>query len=131
MKTNRKIFVFACLSALLILGCGKQHTAKQLVSDFIEQNTTVVPSISEVGPLDSALYVTDEAIVRMRQSARKNGIFKPGIRYGERPQNTSTLMMLSVTYTLEGSQHAPKEYRQTFYLDPNLTRVVAVKSDNR
>jgi hypothetical protein len=131
MKTNRKIFVFACLSALLILGCGKQHTAKQLVSDFIEQNTTVVPSISEVGSLDSALYVTDEAIVRMRQSAGKNGIFKSGIRYGERPQNTSTLMMLSVTYTLEGSQHAPKEYRQTFYLDPNLTRVVAVKSDNR
>ena len=131
MRTNRKIFVFACLSALLILGCGKQHTAKQLVSDFIEQNTTVVPSISEVGPLDSALYVTNEAIVRMRQSARKNGIFTPGIRYGERPPNTSTLMMLSVTYTLEGSQHAPKEYRQTFYLDPNLTRVVAVKSDNR
>lgn len=131
MKTNRKIFVFACLSALLILGCGKQHTAKQLVSDFIEQNTTVVPSISEVGPLDSALYVTNEAIVRMRQSAGKNGIFKSGIRYGERPQNTSTLMMLSVTYTLEGSQRAPKEYRQTFYLDPNLTRVVAVKSDNR
>lgn len=131
MRTNRKIFVFACLSALLILGCGKQHTAKQLVSDFIEQNTTVVPSISEVGPLDSALYVTNEAIVRMRQSARKNGIFKSGIRYGERPQNTSTLMMLSVTYTLEGSQRAPKEYRQTFYLDPNLTRVVAVKSDNR
>ena len=131
MRTNRKIFVFACLSALLILGCGKQHTAKQLVSDFIEQNTTVVPSISEVGPLDSALYVTNEAIVRMRQSAGKNGIFKSGIRYGERPQNTSTLMMLSVTYTLEGSQHAPKEYRQTFYLDPNLTRVVAVKSDNR
>ena len=131
MRTNRKIFVFACLSALLILGCGKQHTAKQLVSDFIEQNTTVVPSISEVGPLDSALYVTNEAIVRMRQSAGKNGIFKPGIHYGERPQNTSTLMMLSVTYTLEGSQRAPKEYRQTFYLDPNLTRVVAVKSDNR
>ncbi|RKW59055.1 MAG: hypothetical protein D8B52_07180 [Prevotella sp.] len=118
----------AALLLLVLAGCGKQHKAKALVSEFLEMYAVnASTSIEKITNLDSTAYINDEVIKLMRTNAKKSGLLKPEVRYGNRPVHSKTLLFTTVTYSITGNNNERKEYRQTFYLNPELTEVVAVK----
>ena len=114
----------AVLLLLVLAGCGKQYKAKALVSEFLEMYAVnASTSVEKITSLDSTAYINDEVIEQMRTNAKKSGLLKPEVRYGNRP----VLLFTTVTYSIIGNNDERKEYRQTFYLNPELTEVVAVK----
>lgn len=118
----------AVLLLLVLAGCSKQHKAKALVSEFLEMYAVnASTSVEKITNLDSTAYINDEVIEQMRTNAKKSGLLKPEVRYGNRPVRSKTLLFTTVTYSIIGNNNERKEYRQTFYLNPELTEVVAVK----
>ena len=118
----------AVLLLLVLAGCGKQYKAKALVSEFLEMYAVnASTSVEKITSLDSTAYINDEVIEQMRTNAKKSGLLKPEVRYGNRPVRNKTLLFTTVTYSIIGNNDERKEYRQTFYLNPELTEVVAVK----
>ena len=118
----------AALLLLVLAGCGKQYKAKALVSEFLEMYAVnASTSVEKITNLDSTAYINDEVIEQMRTNAKKSGLLKPEVRYDNRPVRSKTLLFTTVTYSIIGNNDERKEYRQTFYLNPELTEVVAVK----
>ena len=116
---KKHVFSLLVVALLAITGtsCDKRHSAKQLVEDFVDEYSQLSSvSISDVGKLDS----TDRV---------DGGLYKPDTKFGQRPTNTKTLLMLRVTLEAKDERGEKKPYQRTFYLDPELTSVVAVKTN--
>ena len=111
----------AVLLLLVLAAFGKQQKAKAI------ESVNASTSIEKITNLDSTAYINDEVIKLMRTNAKKSGLLKPEVRYGNRPVHSKTLLFTTVTYSITGNNNERKEYRQTFYLNPELTEVVAVK----
>ena len=118
---NKHVFLLlaVALFALASVSCGKRHSAKQLVEDFIDEHAK----------LDSTDRVDNTTISALQADVKNGGIYKPDTKFGQRPTNTKTLLMLRVTLEAKDEKGEKKPYKQTFYLDPELTSVVAVKTN--
>ena len=104
---NKHVFLLlaVALFALTSVSCGKRHSAKQLVENFIDEHAQLSSvSVTDVGKLDSTDRVDNTTISALQADVKNGGIYKP--EKGEK-----------------------KPYKQTFYLDPELTSVVAVKTN--
>ena len=135
-----------CLMAVLLffcVGCGPQHKARTLVDDFMEANLIQPSDLHSVeyAKLDSTRFIGDSLIQVMRQAAEQNPHFRQPISYGTAPvpskENESSnyarergtkssnplLYITRVDYKL-----GDKECQDTYYLDADLTAVVAFKS---
>jgi len=121
MKTKSVIFML--LVTLILMGCGQEHKAKEVVDTFLDSNLVDKDySIENFSKLDSTFYVTDTMIYRMRKNIADVGIYKH-IKYVEREQ-PKKLFFIHVKFKVKGDS-----YEQTFYLDPQLQNVVSLKND--
>lgn len=126
---KKHVFSLLVVALLAITGtsCDKRHSAKQLVEDFVDEYSQLSSvSISDVGKLDSTDRVDNTTILSLQSDVKNGGLYKPDTKFGQRPTNTKTLLMLRVTLEAKDEK---KPYQQTFYLDPELTSVVAVKTN--
>ena len=129
---NKRVFLLlaAGILALASVSCGKRHSAKKLVESFIDEHAQQSSvSISDVGKLDSTDRVDNTTILSLQSDVKNGGLYKPDTKFGQRPTNTKTLLMLRVTLEAKDEKGEKKPYKQTFYLDPDLTSVVAVKTN--
>lgn len=113
------------VAVLLLAGCGQQHDAESLVKDFMKQNLKEPSAISSVDfeRIDSTKRLNDSIVTEIRTFASKSERYRKDIKY---PQEAieKTLIILRVGYRLNG-----EECSDTYYLDKNLTRVVAFKNN--
>lgn len=117
-----------CSLVLLVASCGQQHRAETLVEDFMEKNMNDHSSLEDVSfnDIDSTRYINDSIMVAMRIMAKTTAKhYKSTIDYGSQSVG-KTLVMARVTYKLKG-----KEYTDTYYMDKEITRVVAFKSTEK
>ena len=125
---NKRVFLFlaAGFLALASVSCGKRHSAKKLVESFVDEPSV---SMTDVGKLDSTDRVDNSTINALQADVKNGGLYKPDTKFGQRPTNTKTLLMIRVTLETKDEKGEKKPYKQTFYLDPELTSVVAVKTN--
>lgn len=129
---NKHVFLFlaAGFFAFASVGCGKRHSAKKLVENFIDEHAQQSSvSITDVGKLDSTDRVDNSTINALQADVKNGGLYKPDTKFGKRPTNTKILLMIRVTLETKDEKGEKKPYKQTFYLDPELTSVVAVKTN--
>ena len=127
---NKRVFLFlaAGFLALASVSCGKRHSAKKLVESFIDEHAQLSSvSITDVGKLDSTDRVDNSTINALQADVKNGGLYKPDTKFG--PTNTKTLLMIRVTLETKDEKGEKKPYKQTFYLDPELTSVVAIKTN--
>lgn len=113
------------LVALLSVSCGKQHNVESVVEDFMEANISDASSLSDIefNDIDSTRYLNDSIVNAMRSAVKtaatqyRHDIVYPSGGVGD------CLVMVRVAYKL-----GEKRYNDTFYLNTQLTDVVAFKS---
>jgi len=119
------IYIIMCSVVLLLASCGRQHNAESTVKDFMEQNLKEPSTLDDINfnDIDSTRYLNDSVVTVMRQTAKSVATqYKSDIQYGSEPIGKS-LITARVDYTVGG-----KSYTDTYYLDKELTRIVAFKS---
>lgn len=106
------------LAALLLSSCGADYQAKSKVKGFLKANLKNPDiEIIDCSSVDSTFRVNDSTVQVMRRSA--SPLVKSGAGY---VKPTSPLRYVIVRYA------AGKDtLKQTFYLDKDLTGVVAFK----
>ena len=110
---------------LLSVSCGQQHQAKQVIQEFVDQYAAEPSARSAISivKFDSTRIVNDSVFSRMRAHADTIGRYLKPIKYAEGPIGKKQYVA-RISYTIDGT-----EYSDTYYLDENLTRVVAFKSN--
>ncbi len=123
MKKINTITLFC--AAILLSGCGSGNKAKNLVSDFLDENLKN-NDISEIefSALDSTSLVSDSIINVMRSDIGKSNVFKSGIKYADRTKGQK-LYFISVNYKASDG----KKMKHTFYMDNKVNEIVCVKTD--
>ena len=119
MKSRAYIIIGVMM--LLLASCGKQHSAEQTVKAFVEANMEGGGSdISgrDFADLGATKFINDSLIQLMRH--RGAPLFKQGITYPDIPDGE--LYYLRMSYVHHGDT-----LQNTFYLNPELTEVVAFK----
>lgn len=112
---------------LLLASCGKQHQAESLVKDFMEEHLTDPSSLSKVTFRDidsTSAFCNDSIIQLIRAHAAESGRYRSDIVYAKPDGATGKLIFIRVNYRLKD-----QEMSDTYYLNPSLTGVVAVKTN--
>lgn len=125
MKVNKSSMVVLLSATMLIIGCGKQRSAHDLVESFLD-SCLVDNNISELtfSSLDSTRHINDSVITAIRSDISKTNAFKKNVKYGK--HNTSqSLHYITATYKKSNGEKA----KQTFYIDKEHTSVICVKND--
>ncbi|MBQ7420395.1 MAG: hypothetical protein IJV17_06650 [Prevotella sp.] len=119
------IYILTSLPLLLFASCGPQAEAEQLVEQFMEQNMRedLKPSSVHFTDIDSTHAITDSIIISLRQTARQAKRYQPKIQYAP-DEPFRKLIITRVRYDL-----GDEECSDTYYLDMELTRVVAFKEN--
>ncbi|MBR1395649.1 MAG: hypothetical protein IJ559_08335 [Prevotella sp.] len=123
---RRSLYIITAISLLLFASCGQQHQAKEVIQTFVDEYVTEPASRSSISivKFDSTRVLSDSIICVMRTNADTIHRYsaKP-IKYDESPIGRK-LYVARITYTIYGA-----EYSDTYYLDEQLTHVVAFKSN--
>ena len=101
---------------LLLAACGQQQRAKSVVKDFVAQQLQQDVSYLDFSDVDSTRAISDSLIDVLRQRAGQN------VQYQSRTGHT--LLYIRAKYLLDKDTLST-----TFYLDPQLTGVVAFKQN--
>lgn len=113
--------VVACI--VLLSSCGERRKAKVTIETFLSENMKSQDYYADLYSLDSTWRVSDVAIEQMHRNADPYGIYKSGVRFVERDKSGKLMFMRGMI--IMGSD----TFRQTFYLNPDLKGVVAVKEN--
>ena len=110
---------------LLSVSCGRQHQAKQVIQDFIDQYAAEPSACSSISivKFDSTQTVNDSIIGRMRANADTIQRYQKSIKYAD-GAISKKLFIARITYTVNDA-----EYSDTYYLDDQISRVVAFKTN--
>lgn len=115
------------LSALLFLtiSCGPKQQAESTIKCFLEANLkdTRDLNIIQYGEIDSTRYLNDSIIEKLRKDIKKSRPYKKDIKFSQNKEEDK-LIILRVKYNTNG-----KDYHDTYYLDKDMTRVIAIKSN--
>ena len=115
---------YACMAMTLIFcACGKQHKAEETVETFLAANLRAEGYSADFTKIDSTTLVSDSMVNVMRKAAAANKAFKSPIRYGAEPPQPS--YTFTKTHVIVGDD----TLRHTFYLSPDLSKVVAFKEN--
>lgn len=109
------------IASFLFFSCGKQHKAEAVVKEFINRNIAVKDYYADFLKIDSTTHIADSLINRMKLTAEQNKIFKKGITYGQDPKSGKYAFLPANIYIGKDTIY------QTFYLDMELSHVVAFK----
>lgn len=122
MKIKELLF---CTTMLLLASCGQQHKAETLVEDFMDKNLKSPSNVSiiEFAKIDSTKRINDSIITNMRTVAEQSERYNQGIVY-DKSGHGKTLITLRVQYRI-----ANDTCSDTYYLDKELTKVVAFKTN--
>ncbi len=126
MRRRALYILIGVTLVLLSASCGQQHQAKQVIQEFVDQNVTEPSARSAISivKFDSTKVLNDSVISLMRTNADtiKRYVQKP-IKYA--PGGMGRMLYVArISYTIYG-----QEFSDTYYLDEQLTRVVAFKSN--
>lgn len=115
---------------LFIMSCGEQYHAKNTIDRFLNvylQNDKI--SLVSISSLDSTWHLTDSVITVLQQNAKKNPLFRKQIIFHNRTSSDKKLILTRAI--LEPTESKDKKVVQvfTFYLTPDLKKVVAVKEN--
>lgn len=113
------------IGILLFTACGEQNKAEKLVGSFMEENLVDASKLNNVdyNKIDSTKVITDSIVNVLRKTAENSPYYKRNIKYA--PGKTGNKLIITrVSYNI-GTQ----EYQDTYYLDADLTRVVAFKTN--
>lgn len=118
-------FIIIGMSLLLFASCGPQQEAEELVEQFMKQNMKEELDISGLHftDIDSTRLVNDSVVISLRQQAKRASRYQGNIKYAP-DQPFKQLITIRVKYYIE-----EKEYSDTYYLDMDLTRIVAFKEN--
>ena len=125
MKRKSLYIIIGVALVLLSVSCGQQHQAKGVIQDFVDQYATQPSergSIS-IAKFDSTRILNDSVISRMRANADTIQRYRKPIKYADGPAGKK-LFVVRIGYAIDGT-----EYSDTYYLDENLTHVVAFKTN--
>ena len=124
---RKQIHLMAMGLVLLLASCGEEHKAQGLVKDFVQENTENRScSFERFSRLKPTAMIGPDRVKSMRQDVARLPYVKQGIDYHD-GEITDTLRFLQTTYELTPREGQKQKITQTFYLDKNLTRVVAFK----
>ena len=113
---KHSLYIIIGVTLLLFVSCGQQQRAKSIAKDFMESTLKKDVSYIDFSNVDSTRVISDSLI----QVRRSHGI--PGIGYQER--KGPSLLHIRAKYVLDGDTCST-----TFYIDPELTGVVAYKDN--
>ena len=121
------LYIIISMALLLLTACGQQYQAKSVIQDFVDQYVTEPASRSSVSivKFDSTRVLKDSLIQAMRTNADTIQRYVKPIRYAE-GEVGSKLFVARISYTIYDV-----EYSDTYYLDEQLTRVIAFKSNGK
>ena len=110
---------------LLFASCGPKKEAEELVEQFMKQNMKEELDISGLHfmDIDSTRLVNDSVVISLRQQAKRASRYQGNIKYAP-DQPFKQLITIRAKYYIE-----EKEYSDTYYLDMDLTRIVAFKEN--
>ena len=123
MKRRALYIIIGVSLVLLSVGCGQQHQAKGVIQEFVDQyaaNPSARSSIS-IARFDSTRVLSDSVVSRLRANADTIRRYAKSIKYADGPAGKK-LFVARINYSIDGL-----DYSDTYYLDENLTRVVAFK----
>ena len=124
---KKQLIIYLLGPMLVFTSCGDQHKAQSLIKDFLKENLkTEDCSFETFGRLSRTAMIDTKRIQEMRRDTEGLPTFKKGIDYHDNAP-TDTLLYMQATYKLTESNGKEKEYKQTFYMDKALTRVVVFK----
>ena len=110
---------------LLFVSCGQQHQAKDVIQQFVDQYAAEPSARSSISivKFDSTKVINDSVILAMRANADTIQRYQKSIKYAE-GSTGGKLYVARISYTISGA-----EYSDTYYLDDQLSRVIAFKSN--
>ncbi len=110
---------------LLFVSCGQQHQAEKVIQEFMDVHAADPSALSSITivKFDSTRVIADSVIMSMRQKADTIQRYKKSIQYTD-GTNIKKLFVARITYTINTA-----EYSDTYYLDEQLSRVIAFKSN--
>lgn len=119
------LYILIGISLLLFASCGPQQEAEELVEQFMKQNMKEELDISGLHfmDIDSTRLVNDSVVISLRQQAKRASRYQGNIKYAP-DQPFKQLITIRAKYYIE-----EKEYSDTYYLDMDLTRIVAFKEN--
>lgn len=119
------LYILIGMSLLLFASCGPQQEAEELVEQFMKQNMKEELDISGLHfmDIDSTRLVNDSVVISLRQQAKRASRYQGNIKYAP-DQPFKQLITIRAKYYIE-----EKEYSDTYYLDMDLTRIVAFKEN--
>ena len=122
---RHSLYIIIGVALLLFASCGQQHQAKEVIQAFVDENAAEPSARSSISiaKFDSTKVINDSVILAMRANADTIKRYKQAIKYAE-GQPSRKLFVARISYTIDGA-----EYSDTYYLDDQLTRVIAFKSN--
>lgn len=125
MKAKAHTYIATCCLALLFAACGQQHKAESVVEDFMERNLTDPSALEDLdfNDIDSTRHINDSIVAIMRQATKATAPqYKKTIDYGTK-QAVGNVLLVRVNYKV-----GEKRFTDTYYLDKEMTDVIAFKS---
>ena len=116
-----------CMVMLLSVSCGQQHDAEHIVKEFMKENMKDAAAMSSLDfdRMDSTRLINDSIITSIRAHAGESGIYKTEISYGNgKSGKGKKLFILRARYRVDDV-----DWCDTYYLDADLKRVVAFKTN--
>lgn len=122
---RHSLYIIIGVALLLFASCGQQHQAKTVVQEFVDQHVAEPSARSDISivKFDSTKVINDSVILAMRTNADTIQRYKKPIKYAEGSIG-GKLYVARIAYTIYGV-----EFSDTYYLDDQLTRVIAFKSN--
>lgn len=117
-----KSYIICTLMLLLVIACGQQHDAEVVIKDFMKENMVNYSEIDDLKftDIDSTKRITDSIVTAMRKAANTSKVYKKNIIYKEYTGNN--MIMSRINYKLDN-----KDYSDTYYLNSELTHIIAFK----
>ena len=125
MKIRKPLLL--TVAALVFAACGQQHRAKGIARSFIEEHQVEGDRFNmSFSKLDSTKKINDSAVVAMRKHVNTLPQFRPGITF-ESGAIPRTLLYMTARYTILTPMGDTLRCDNTFYMDQELKRIIAVK----
>jgi len=121
MKTRHLIAVL--VAVLTLAACGNRHRAASVVDDFLKENLTNDDYKMEVVAMDKAAKVNAATLKALQGEAAGDPAFKKSIQWGTPATQDNYYYMRARII------HEQDTMVKTFYLDDQLTTVVAFKQN--
>ena len=121
----RRLYIIIGIGLLLFASCGQQHQAKEVIQAYVDQHAVEPSAHSSISivKFDSTKVLNDSIIRLMRTNADTIQRYQHPLKYAD-VSTEKMLYVVRITYSVYDT-----EYSDTYYLNSQLTDVVAFKSN--